>query len=124
MTHLPEQKRSAEELAELRMRNAFGVRPPVQHIKSQALHPVVLAVLYLLSLTSAGLLLRAVYVPALACAAAVMLASLWIYWKKPRSRHHVTLTAIISLLVLVFGTVYYLEQLEASDYDAQGPIGY
>ena len=124
MSFLPDQKRSDKELAELRMRNAFEVRPPVQHVKSLALHPVLLTVVYLDSLAGAGLAMLALYVPALICAGMVMLISMIVYWRKPRSRHHATFTAIISLLVLVFGTVYYLEQLEASNYDPQGPTGY
>lgn len=124
MTPLPEQKHSNEELNELRMRNAFAVRPPVQQVKSMALHPVPLAVLYLVCLAGAGLAIAGYYRPALACSGVAMLGTLLVFWKKPRSRHHAAIVAIISLLVLVFGTVYYLEQLEASDYDPQGPTGY
>lgn len=106
------------------MRNAFAVRPPVQEIKSLALHPILLAALYLLSLAGAGLAIAEIFRPGLICAGIALLAAAIVYWKKPRTRHHSAIIAIISLLVLVFGTVYYLEQLEASDYDPQGPIGY
>lgn len=124
MTPLPKQKHSDEELSELRMRNAFAVRPPVQQIQSMALHPIALGVIYLICLTGAGLAIGEIFLPGLVCSGVAMLAALIVYWKKPRTRHHASIIVIISLLVLVFGTMYYLEQLEPSDYDAQGPTGY
>ena len=124
MTSLPEQKHSSEELNELRLRNALAVRPPVQHIKSLALHPVLLTLHYLLSLTGGGLVCGGMYRPGLVCSGVAMLGALLVFWKKPRSRHHAAFISLISLLVLVFGTVYYLGQFEASNYDPQGPIGY
>ena len=124
MTGIPEHKRSDNELDEIRRRNAFAVRPPVQKIKNQALQPIFLAVGYLLCLTGVGLAIGEIYIPGLTCAALVLLTAIFIFWKKPRSRHHATIMAIISLLVLVFGTVYYLEQFEQTTNDAQGPIRY
>lgn len=124
MTPLPEQKHSDEELNELRMRNAFAVRPPVQTIRSLAQHPILLIMHYLICLTGVGLVIGDIFLPGLICSGVAMLGTFWVFWKKPRSRHHATLIAIISLLVLVFGTVYYLEQFEPTAYDAQGPIGY
>lgn len=124
MTDLPDHKRSDSELDEIRRRNAFAVRPPVQEIKNLAIHPLFLGIAYILCLTGAGLALGEIYIAGLTCAALTLLFTLFIFWKKPRSRHHATIMAIISLLVLVFGTVYYLEQFEQTPNDAQGPIRY
>lgn len=124
MTDLPGHKHSDNELSELRMRNAFAVRPPVQELKNQALHPILLALGYILCLTGVGLAIGEIFIPGIACASIALLLTLFIFWKKPRSRHHAAMMAIISLLVLVFGTVYYLEQFEQTTNDAQGPIRY
>tara|TARA_Y100000385_G_C13023668_1_gene607377 strand:+ start:662 stop:1036 length:375 start_codon:yes stop_codon:yes gene_type:complete len=124
MTTLPEQKQSIDELNELRMRNAFAVRPPVQEIRSLALHPAMLVALYILCFTGVGLAVGGIYRASLICGGCSLLITLLIYWRKPRTRHHASIIVIISLLVLVFGTVYHHKHLEAPDYDPQGPIGY
>lgn len=124
MVNIPEKKHGSEELGELRMRNAFSVRPPVQELKNQALHPIFLGISYALCLVSAGLVYGEIYIPGLACAGGGLLVSLVIFWKKPRSRHHAALMIIISLLVLVFGSVYYFAQFEQPTHDPQGPIRY
>lgn len=124
MTGIPDQKHSNDDLDEIRRRNAFSVRPPVQQIKNLAVHPGLLAVFYLLCLTAAGLAVARIFIPALACAASALVVTVFIFFKKPRSHHHAAIIAIISLLVLVFGTVYYLEQFEQTAHDAQGPIRY
>lgn len=124
MVKIPDKKHSDRELNDLRKRNAFAVRPPVQAVVNLALHPILLAAVYLLTLTSAGLAIAALYIPALSCAGLSLLSSLVIFWKKPRSRHHAAFIAIISLLVLVFGSVYYLAQFEPTSNDPQGPIRY
>jgi len=124
MTDLPDHKRSKRELDELRMRNAFAVRPPVQSIEKMALHPFLLAVGYIICMAGSALALAGMIHAGLACAVLGLLLSLFIYWQKPRSRHHATIFLIISLLVLVFGTVYEVKQFEQTPNDAQGPIGY
>jgi len=124
MTELPDKKRDDRELDDLRKRNAFAVRPPVQAIVNQALHPLFVGITYLLCLTSAGLAIGGIYIPALVCAGISLLVAAIIFWKKPRSRHHAAFIAIISLLVLVFGSVYYLAQFEPTANDPQGPIRY
>ena len=112
MTDIPDSRRNDGELKELRMRNAFAVRPPVQSIKEMALHPVFLAVGYVLCIAGSGLALAGMIRSGLVCAALALLLSLFIFWKKPRSRHHAAIMVIISLLVLVFGSVYYIKQFE------------
>lgn len=124
MTKIPEKKHDDEELRELRTRNAFAVRPPVQELKNQALHPFFLSVVYLLCAVSVGLVIYMISMPALICAGVALLSALLIFWKKPRSRHHAAFMVIISLLVLVFGSVYYNAQFEQPANDPQGPIRY
>ena len=109
--------------------------PPVQALLKQALHPFFLGVCYVLSFVGAGLVVASMrsygpvdepfYLSGQACVSVVVLVSLYIFWKKPRSRHHAAIFVIISLLVLVFGSVYYFEQIEETAHDdAQGPIRY
>ena len=124
MSPLPEHKRDDDALRELRMRNAFMTRPPVQQVRALALGRVWLFLLYLVCLVGGGLVIGKVFEVGLICGCVALLLALWVFCRKPRSRHHASLIVIISLLVLVFGTVYYLEQLEALNYDPQGPIGY
>jgi len=136
MAQIPEKRRDREALQELRNRNAFAVRPPVQHLQRQALSKPVLGFFYLLAFIGAGLVAYSFYPYAsveelyfksgFACVIAVVLMSFFIFLKKPRSRHHGAFLLIISLLVLVFGSVYYFEQLEPkqSHDDTQGPIRY
>ena len=136
MTHIPEKKRSRNELEDLKRHNAFSVRPPVQQLQAQALPRVALGFCYLLVSFGAGCLLfkskicdllfdwfpmssiwglggsydpviEAIYIAAVASSVIGMVISGLIFWKKPRSRHHAAILAIISLLVLVFGSVYY-----------------
>ena len=124
MADIPKRKHSGSELNELRRRNAFATRPPIQEIKSLALHPLLLGLGYLLCFVGVGLAMAEIYIPGLVCSGLALLFTFFIYWKKPRSRHHAAFIAIITLLVLVFGTMYYLEQFEQPAHDAQGPIRY
>ena len=136
MAKIPDKKRDRQALQQMRNRNAFTVRPPVQQLQNQALAKPILGFFYLLALTGAGLVIYSFssYVPVLelyfkaglACVSVVALMAIFIFWRKPRSRHHAAFLVIISLLVLVFGSVYYFEQFEpkpAND-DTQGPIRY
>ncbi|GEM_PF-1590841 len=135
MVDIPKKKQSRGELQDLQRRNAFAVRPPVQQLQNQAVNQVVLAVFYILSLIGAGFVIWAIYpigpiddaffIGGATCMGGCLLASLFIFLKKPRSRHHAAILVIISLLVLVLGSVYYIEQFEQEAHDdAQGPTRY
>ena len=50
-------------------------------------------------------ILGGVYYGSVICGVVSLLMSLWIFWKKPRSRHHAALLLIMSLLVVVFGSL-------------------
>ncbi len=124
MTQIPAHKHSKKELGDLRMRNAFATRPPIQALRSQAANPIFLVIAYLLCLTGAGLALGGIYISGIVCSALSLLGAFFIFWRKPRSRHHAAMITIISMLVLVFGSVYYREQLEQEPYGAQRSIRY
>lgn len=110
MTKIPQKRHDDQELGQLRMRNAMSVRPPVQKIRNLALNPLFLSLNYVLCLTCVGLAIYKIYPYTLICSGITMVIALLIFWRKPRSRHHATLMIIISLLVLVFGSVYYFGQ--------------
>lgn len=84
-----------------------------------------LALFYLLLITAIVLTFAKIFIAGLSCAGLSLLLSLLVIWKKPRSTHHAVIISIISLLVLVFGTVYYLEKFEPEAHeDPQGPTRY
>ena len=117
MSDIPRQKRSSDELDDLRRRNAFAVKPPIQQIKALELPLPLIGILYTVVTASVVLYFTHYYIPAICCAGPSLLASLFIFWKKPRSSHHACIITIISLLVLVFGSVYYLEQFEPTAHE-------
>lgn len=135
MAAIPEKKHDRQELQNLRMRNAMAVRPPVQQLQKQAAGRLMLGLSYAFSLFGAAMVIRAIhpygpiielpFMIGIVSAGLGLCAALLIFWRKPRSRHHASILAIISLLVLVFGSVYYIEQFEQSAHDdAQGPTRY
>lgn len=124
MTDLPERKRSKQELEELRMRNALAFRPLLQGGAITVAHPFLLTLGYVSCMAGSALALTGMIRPGMVGAILGLLLSFFIFWKKPGSRHHAAIFLIISLLVLVFGTVYEVKQFEQTTNDAQGPIGY
>ena len=94
---------------EMRRRDMFHTRPPVQHILSLALNPILAGMLYTIAIASIYLTFhywnafppQKFYAPAAGCCA-LLLASLLIYWKKPRGRHHAAFLAGIALILASF----------------------
>jgi hypothetical protein len=76
------------------------VRPPMEQIKSLAAHPALIIFGYLL---------------AFAGGAGGLLVALYFFLKKPRSHHHAAFIAIIAVLVLVFGTLYFFPVIPKPD---------
>jgi len=76
------------------------VRPPVEQIKSLAAHPAIVILGYLLAFAGGvgGLVVAA-----------------YLFLKKPRSHHHAAFIAIIAVLVLVFGTLYFFPVIPNPD---------
>jgi hypothetical protein len=106
---LPQRKHDENEIMEMRRRDMFHTRPPVQHILSLALNPILAGMLYTIAIASIYLTFhywnafppQKFYAPAAGCCA-LLLASLLIYWKKPRGRHHAAFLAGIALILASF----------------------
>jgi hypothetical protein len=90
---------------------------PVAHLIALTAHPFIVGLGYVLVIGAAimpfldRLLLEvSFYVPAVMCAAGLFIAG-FIFLKKKRSLHHAGFIAMIALLVIVFGALYYFPQL-------------
>jgi hypothetical protein len=92
---LPDRRHELRELQSIRAKNAMMVKPPVEQVKSLAAHPALVILGYLLAFGGG---------------VGGLLVALYLFLKKPRSSHHAAFITIISLLVLVFGILYYIPQ--------------
>jgi hypothetical protein len=106
---LPQRKHDGRELQELRHRGMMQTRPPVHRIMAMQLHPVMSCMLYVIALAviintirfwSHEGMLRYVS-PAIGCGS-LLLISLFLYFKKPRARHHAAILSGICLVVIGF----------------------
>ncbi|MFM2169875.1 MAG: hypothetical protein RI957_104 [Verrucomicrobiota bacterium] len=106
---LPQRKLDEQELQELRHRGLMQTRPPVQRIVAMQLHPFFTTLLYGIALAVIVLTIRywsyeglqRFYSPGAGCAF-LLLTSLFLYFNKPRARHHAAILSGISLIVLGF----------------------
>lgn len=98
-SHLPTRRHTRDELVRMSYQNFIPASVPMSHLQKQAAHWLLLTIGYLLSFAGGvgGLLIAAI-----------------IAWKKPRSRHHAGIMLVIAVLVLVFGTLYYLKKFHAA----------
>ncbi len=134
---LPAHRHSERELRELRMRDLPSDLPAV-HLEQLHVGRLKIIAIYLLSLAGYGLVFLAdwasnqptpdlparwiadfVHRPDLGrilsialgvIGGSVLLLCGWIWWKKPRSRHHAAFLTIIAVLVLVFGILHFLPE--------------
>lgn len=106
---LPQRKHDENEIMEMRRRDMFQTRPPVQHIRNMALNPILAGMLYTIAIATIYLTFhywnafppQKFYAPAAGCSV-LLLASLLIYWKKPRGRHHAAFLAGIAIILASF----------------------
>ncbi len=106
---LPRRKHDDLELQELRHRGLMQTRPPVQRIVAMQLHPFFTGLLYLIAIAVVIFTVRnwshegqqRFYSPGAGCSL-LLLTSLFLYFKKPRARHHAAILSGISLVVLGF----------------------
>jgi hypothetical protein len=106
---LPQRKHDDNEIMEMRRRDMFQTRPPVQHIRKMALNPILAGLLYTIAIATIYLTVHywnafppeKFYAPAAGCSL-LLLASLLIYWKKPRGRHHAAFLAGIAIILASF----------------------
>lgn len=106
---LPRSKHDEREIMEMRRRDAFLTRPPIQALKNMALDPILAGILYLISAAVIYFTIhywqaaapKNYYAPAAGCSL-LLLASLWIYRKKSRARHHAAFLFGIAIVILGF----------------------
>lgn len=106
---LPQRKHDEREISEMRRRAMFETRPPVQYIRNMALNPILGGMLYICAIVTIYLTFhywdafppQKFYAPAAGCSF-LLLASLLIYWKKPRGRHHAAFLAGIAIILAGF----------------------
>ncbi|SHK02885.1 hypothetical protein SAMN02745181_3073 [Rubritalea squalenifaciens DSM 18772] len=100
MASIPERRRDQDEIAQLRMRNAMQMRPPVQHYQRKLASPLILWPCYLFSLLGLGVVIGPL-----------------LFIRKPLSRHHAALMIIVSVIVLLSVSLWSLNYLKKADGD-------
>jgi hypothetical protein len=108
-TALPERKHNEREIMQMRRRDLLQTRPPVARIRTMALHPFLVGVLYAFALTIPFLTFRYWQMeppknwlaPGVGCSVLLALSGI-IYFNKPRARHHAALICAIALVTLAF----------------------
>lgn len=112
-TEIPEQRRSSQDVAEIRRREALGnfsnpSQDPAAHLKKITAHPLLLSPSYLIAIAAAvAAWQRAFFITPLCLIFVSSLLTLYIFLKKKRSRHHAAILTIILVMTLVFGGLYY-----------------
>ncbi len=112
-SNLPSHRHSDAELQEIRRREALAMLTPIANPKRAAVHPALLIPGYLCS-PAAAIACVSYQVPLAITAPVVavsLLVAVFIFFKKPVSRHHAAFIAVISLFVIVFGALHYFPQL-------------
>jgi hypothetical protein len=107
--HIPERKHDDREIMHMRRRDMYHIRPPVQQIKSMALNRFVSGSLYI---GAAVIIFLSIhfwkkfppenYIAPGVGSVLLLLASLWIYLKKPRARHHAAFLFGIACVIIGF----------------------
>ncbi len=106
---LPQRKHDEREIMEMRRRDAFQTRPPVQALKNMALHPFLAGIFYIIAAAVVYLTVhywndlppKNFYAPIAGCSL-LSLLSLWLYFKKARARHHAAFLFGIALVIAGF----------------------
>lgn len=108
---LPSYRRSDEEIQKLRRQDAIDTTVVLP--QTQVAHPALIVPGYLAAIT--GLVSFHFYQLDIritaACVAVALLFAILIFFKKTYSRHHAAFIAMMALLVIVFGALYYFPQL-------------
>ncbi len=106
---LPAQKHSEQEIMRMRQRDLMQTRPPVAHIRGMALHPFLVAMLYLATVATPILTKlywqlgapKQWYAPSVGGGILLILSAI-IYFCKPRARHHAAIVCGVILVNLCF----------------------
>lgn len=115
-SRLPVHRHNDQELNAIRRHDALATLAPWAHPHSLTAHWALLAPGYLFAIAGAVCFYfydverREMRITA-GCAAIALMFAIYIYFKKPLSRHHAAFIGVMVLFVIVFGALYYFPQL-------------
>ncbi len=118
---LPIQRHSGHELNEIRRHEALILLESAIPPPSLTAHRALIFPGYLFALAGAACFYYyelEIRITA-ACVIASLLVAIFIFFKKPLSRHHAAFIAVAALFVIVFGALYYFPQLSYSTFQHQ-----
>lgn len=110
---LPFHRHSDEEMDKIRLQAAISRQAAPVLFADQIAHFALLIPAYLLAI-GGGVCFHFYEFPIGAtagCAGAALLIAIYIFLKKPLSRHHAAFLSVIVMFVIVFGALYYFPQL-------------
>jgi hypothetical protein len=112
-TSLPQRRRSIQEIKKIQSQEVM-VTPenhpnhPILQIKKLTAHPLLLTPTYLIAFTAVlAVWKRAYFITPISLLCVSGLLSVYIFWKKKRSRHHAAILMIILAMTLIFGAILY-----------------
>jgi hypothetical protein len=112
---IPVHRKSDEEIADIRRREALAMlSPPPPNPKLAAAHPALLAPAYLCAIAGASCFVFDGFPIAATAACSIVALSIagFVFARRPISRHHAGFIAVITLFILVFGALHYFPQLQ------------
>ena len=115
-SQLPVHRHNDKELHEIRRHDTLAKLAPWSHPQTLTAHLALVVPGYLFAIAGAVCFYfydvekQELRITA-GCAAVAFLFAVFIFFKKPLSRHHAAFIGVISLLVAVFGALYYFPQL-------------
>jgi hypothetical protein len=110
---IPVHRHSDRELNELRRREALAMMTPAANPRLSIAHPALLAPGYLFALAGAVCFYfyQLPLATTAACVAAAMIFAVFIFLRRPISRHHAAFIAVLTLFVAIFAALHYFPQL-------------
>ncbi len=113
VAQLPVQRRSAEELDQIRRKEAFALQMNLAEPLPNKAHPGLVISGYLLIGAAAlgGFYYDLAILITASCVGAGLVIAGVIQFTKPLSRHHAAFISVMALLVIVFGALYYFPHL-------------
>jgi hypothetical protein len=112
-TDLPTHRHDPRDIAQIRKREALaqlqqpGMDPAI-HLRKQTAHPVLYIPGYLLAIAAGAVAYQRVHhITPIVLLALTLAITLYIFIRKPRSRHHAALIFILIFLTAVFGGIHY-----------------
>lgn len=112
---LPTRRHSHQALEEMKHREALALLDQqAPNPKLIPAHPAWIAPGYLFAIGGASCFVfdNLPWIATAACAACALLVALSLYLKRPISKHHAGFIAVISLFVIIFGSLHHFPQLQ------------